>query len=165
MTARQKISVWGGVAGALLLAASWVPWTATAQAPAPTGSRTGATSGRTLSIMLRSSALTPDQKSQVQAILSSRRLAARALIRDLRQAQDDLSDKLLSSGPLGLSDLEPQLSKISQVRDKLVQNSAQTTLDIRAVLTPEQLARASQVKDRLRELRSEIRQLLNATEP
>ena len=38
--------------------------------------------------------------------------------------------------------------------------SAQATLDIRNLLTPDQLAAAGQTKDKLRDLRSQMRQIL-----
>jgi Spy/CpxP family protein refolding chaperone len=127
--------------------------------------RSSLASGRTLPILLGSAHLTAEQRTQVQAILASRRAGIRALIRDVQQAQDELADKLLTPGSLQLGDVQPQLSKIGTLRDRLLQDSAQVTLEIRALLTPEQISRAGLVKDKLRQLRSEVQQLLRATEP
>jgi len=41
-----------------------------------------------------------------------------------------------------------------------VQENARVALEVRAILTPEQLARAAQVKDRMRQLHNEMRQLM-----
>ena len=55
--------------------------------------------GAPLPILLGSANLTAEQRTQVQAILASRRAGIRALIRDVQQAQDELADKLLTPGP------------------------------------------------------------------
>ena len=46
-----------------------------------------------------------------------------------------------------------------------MQESAKIALEVRALLTPEQLSRASQVKDRVRQLQSEMRQLWQSGKP
>src|SRR5213078_854743 len=48
----------------------------------------------------RSAGLSPEQDAKVREILAARRAASHALAGDLRQAQRDLSDKLLEPGPL-----------------------------------------------------------------
>lgn len=149
--------------GALVLAlAIGAPATALASSQGLTDARGGLVSGRTLPILLRSAHLTPDQRTQVQAILAARRPGIRALIREVQQAQDELADRLLGPGALQMNDVQPQLAKIGKVRDRLLQESAQITIEIRGVLTPEQIARAGLTKDKLRQLRSEVQQLLQA---
>jgi hypothetical protein len=63
------------------------------------------------------------------------------------------------------ADLQPQLQRISQLRDQLAQDSASAALEVRAVLMPEQLARVAQKKERLRQLREEMRQLMQPARP
>jgi Spy/CpxP family protein refolding chaperone len=58
------------------------------------------------------------------------------------------------------ADLQPLLERINQLRDQLARGSATTALVVRAVLTPEQLARVAQTKERLSQLREEMRQLM-----
>lgn len=165
-TPRRRLA-WSVVIAAALLAACVVPSGAQAQAPLYGGGWRGDGAGGDLVLpaLLRSVHLTPDQQSQVQAILSSHRVAARPIVQQLRQAQDELADKLVAPGQLQMSELGPQLQQISRLRDQLLQNSAQATLEIRALLTPDQLTKAAQVKDRLRQLRSEMRQLLGPGQP
>lgn len=151
--------------GALVLTiALGAPGMVGASSQSLTDPRSGLVSGRTLPILLRSAHLTPEQRTQVQAILAARRPGIRALIRDVQQAQDELADRLLGPGPLQMNDVQPQLAKIGKIRDRLMQESAQITIEIRGVLTPEQIARAGLAKDKLRQLRSEVQQLLQ-TEP
>jgi Spy/CpxP family protein refolding chaperone len=116
-------------------------------------------------LMIRAANLTPEQQAKVRGILSAHRAATRPLIEQLRQAQQELGAKLLAPGPLQPADLQPQLGRISQLRDQLAQDGAQAALEVRAVLTPEQLARAAQTKERLTQLREEMRRLMQPPRP
>lgn len=49
--------------------------------------------------------------------------------------------------------------QIGQLRTQLLELSAQAMVDIRNLLTPEQIAAGAQVRGKLRQLRSEMRQL------
>lgn len=111
-------------------------------------------------LMIRSANLSPEQQAKVRAVLSSHRAATRPMIEQLRQAQQELGARLLAPGQVQTADIQPQLQRISQLRDRLAQDSAQAALEVRAVLTPEQLARVAQTKERLRQLRDEMRQLV-----
>src|ERR1700687_4773183 len=106
--------------------------------------------------------LPPEQRTRVRAILSAHRKSASPVVEQLRQAQQELGTKLLAPGQVQAADLQPQLQRISQLRDQLAQDSAAAALEVRAVLTPEQLARVAQTKDRLQQLREEMRQRVQA---
>lgn len=155
------------IAGVLVLVAlSAAP--ALAQGPGHESSSMRWSGGRgdgELWLMIRAANLTPEQQTRVRAILSAHRATARPLIEQLRQAQQELGGKLLAPGPVQAADLQPQLQRIGQLRDQLAQDSAGAALEVRAVLTPEQLARVAQVKDRLRQLREEMRQLMQSPRP
>ena len=120
----------------------------------------GRDGGLALPFLIRSADLTPEQETRVRAILSGHRTAMRNALEQLRRAQDELADKLLSAGPVQNTDLQPQLQQIGQLREQLLQDSAQIALEVRAVLTPDQLAKAGQVKARMKQLQSEMHQLL-----
>jgi hypothetical protein len=60
---------------------------------------------------------------------------------------------------VGATDLEPLLKQIGGLREQLLQDSAQIALEVRSVLTPEQLARAGQVRARMQKLQTELQQL------
>jgi Spy/CpxP family protein refolding chaperone len=152
--------------GLLLVALSATP--ALAQGPGHESSSMRWSGGRgdgELWLMIRAANLTPDQQTRVRAILSAHRATARPLIEQLRQAQQELGGKLLAPGPVQAADLQPQLQRIGQLRDQLAQDSAGAALEVRAVLTPEQLARVAQTKERLRQLREEMRQLVQPPRP
>src|SRR3990172_4509968 len=62
---------------------------------------------------------------------------------------------------VGLTEAQQALvQQIGQLRVQLTQEALQVALEIRAVLTPEQLARAEQIRHKLKDLRSEMRSLL-----
>jgi Spy/CpxP family protein refolding chaperone len=151
---------WVIVSVALLVAAWVLPPAAHAQGPAGRGWRSGWGSGLMLGVPLHSLNLTADQQNQVRSILTTYRSSARPIIQQLRQAQGGLADKLLTSGQLQAADLQGQLQQVSQLRSQLLQLSAQATVDIRNLLTPDQLTTAAQTKDKLRDLRSQMHQLL-----
>lgn len=149
-----------------MLAASLL---AVALAPAATQAqewgRWRAGDGMMLPALLRSANLTPDQTTKMHEILKTRRVTAQSIVQQLRQAQQDLADRLLAPGAVALGDLQPLLDRIAQLRGQLVQNSAQGTLEIRALLTADQLAKAADTKDKLRQLRNEMHQLLSPGQP
>jgi Spy/CpxP family protein refolding chaperone len=155
---------------ALLLAATATAALAQAPPPGPGGPHGGMRGpmGRTVGelwLNIRAAGLTPEQQAKVRGILSTHRTTTRPLIEQLRQTQQELGAKLLAPGPLQPADLQPQLGRIGQLRDQLAQDGAQAALEVRAVLTPEQLARAAQAKERLTQLREEMRQLMQPSRP
>ena len=153
----------GALVGVLLLAAAGP---ALAQAPGRESSMRGGGRGDgELWLMIRAANLTPEQQTRVRAILSAHRKSASPVVEQLRQAQQELGTKLLAPGQVQAADFQPQLQRISQLRDQLAQDSAAAALEVRAVLTPEQLARVAQTKDRLKQLREEMRQLMQPPRP
>jgi Spy/CpxP family protein refolding chaperone len=156
-------SLAGVLVGVLLLAAGGP---ALAQAPGRESSMRGGGRGDgELWLMIRAANLTPEQQTRVRGILSAHRKSAGPVVEQLRQAQQELGTKLLAPGQVQAADLQPQLQRISQLRDQLAQDSAAAALEVRAVLTPEQLARVAQTKDRLKQLREEMRQLMQPARP
>jgi periplasmic protein CpxP/Spy len=159
------------IAAALLVASTATAALAQSPPPGPGAPLRGmqeAMGGRAdgeLWLMIRAANLTPEQQAKVRGILSAHRAATRPLVEQLRQAQQELGAKLLAPGPLQPADLQPQLGRISQLRDQLAQDGAQAALEVRAVLTPEQLARAALTKERMTQLREEMRQLMLPPRP
>jgi len=119
----------------------------------------GRDGGMALPLLIRAAKLTPEQDVKVRAILTNHRTVTRNTVEQLRRAQDELADKLLGPAPVQVADLQPQLKQIAALREQLLQDSAQIALEVRSVLTPEQLARAGQVKARMQQLQSEMQQI------
>jgi Spy/CpxP family protein refolding chaperone len=115
--------------------------------------------GMALPLLIRAANLTPEQDGKVRTILANHRAVTRNTVEQLRRAQDELADKLLAAGPVQSADLQPLLKQIASLREQLLQDSAQIALEVRAALTPEQLAKAGQVRARMQQLQSELQQL------
>ena len=131
----------------------------------PRGGITGEGTGIALPLLLRGANLTADQKTQVQQIVANHRATFRDLFSQLRAIQDDVANKLFSTARLQEADLAPQLQQISQLRQQLAEEGLRVVLEIRNVLTPEQLAKASQLKSQMQSLRSQMRNLWASDRP
>ena len=73
--------------------------------------------------------------------------------------------KLFCSERLQETDLAPEVQQISQLRNQLAEEGLKVVLQIREVLTPEQLARASQLKSQMESLHSQMRTLWGPDRP
>ncbi len=117
--------------------------------------------GMMLPLLLRGADLTPEQKTQVHHIMDTHRATFGTLFGQLRTAQGEVANKLFTSGELTAKDLE---DLTLQPREQLLQEGLKTALEVRGVLTPEQLAKAAQRKARLQALHAEMRSLLEEKE-
>jgi len=61
---------------------------------------------------------------------------------------------------VALGDLKPQLDEIAGLRRQLMEQGIKTALAIRKVLTPEQLAKVAELKQRMDKLHAEMRELM-----
>jgi Spy/CpxP family protein refolding chaperone len=108
-------------------------------------------------LVLRHANLTADQQAQVHKIMEADHQNLRALFSQLQTANNELADKLFAPGKVQAADLAPQVQRITQLRQQLMEQGLKTALAIRAVLTPEQLAKVAQLKDRMEKLQAEMR--------
>jgi Spy/CpxP family protein refolding chaperone len=99
--------------------------------------------GRLIHVILHSADLTADQETQAHSILDSNRSAAEGLFTQLHQANTDLATLLLGPQDVQADALSNQLTKINQLQLQLAQQEATTVSAIRALLKPEQLAKAA----------------------
>ncbi len=68
-------------------------------------------------------------------VLSVHRGAIQSLTEQLRQAQDEVADKLFAAGPVQSADPQPLLQRITRLRERLPQESAKVAGEVRALLT------------------------------
>lgn len=113
-----------------------------------------------LPLLVKGASLTDAQQAQVKQIVESHRPQFQGLLNQLRTAREQLAEKLYAPGPVKAEDLAPLMQQIGQLRGQLTQEGLQVALEIRGVLTPEQLAKAGQTRRRFNELRAEMRGLL-----
>lgn len=151
--------------GTVLIAACL--WTVPSYGQSPSGhpqrgELTGDVTGISLPLLLKAANLTADQKTQVQQIMANHRASFHELFSQLRASQDQMADKLFSTGRLQEADLAPHVQQISQLRNQLAEEGLRVVLEIRSVLKPEQLAKASQLKSQMKSLHSQMRSLWEA---
>ncbi len=123
------------------------------------GMMMGGGPGMMLPLMLKGVDLTAEQEEQVKKIMANHRQTFRTLFRQLRVANEEMSDKLFAPGEVQADNLTPLVQKVAQLREQLMQEGLKAALEVRGVLTSEQLAQAAQLKKRMQELRSEMRSL------
>jgi Spy/CpxP family protein refolding chaperone len=111
-------------------------------------------------MLLRAVDLTPEQKSQVADIMARHRQKLEPLFKQVRSAHDDLAKKLFAPGTVTAANLAPDVEHLGRLKQQLLQDWTQAALETRAVLTPEQLAKAATVKQRLDALHAEMEDLL-----
>lgn len=110
--------------------------------------------------VLRSLGLSDAQRAQVRQIIANHRSQFQTLRQQLREAREQLAEKILAPGTVQPDDLNATIQRIGELRDQLSREALQVALEIRGVLTPDQLAKAAEVRRRLNELRAEMGQLL-----
>ena len=104
--------------------------------------------------------LTEAQKAQIKEILVAHRPTLHALRRQLQTIREQTSDRLLGPEAVQEADLQPLAQAANQRREQLAQEWRTIMLEVRAILTPEQLAQAAQLKDQLRALHHEMQSLM-----
>jgi len=112
-----------------------------------------------LPLVLKHAGLTPAQTDQVHRIMDANRDSLRTLFKQLQAANEDLASKLFAAGTVQAADLAPQVQRITQLRQQLMEQGVKTALAIRAVLTPEQLAKVAQLKSRIDKAQAELRSI------
>lgn len=122
--------------------------------------RMGDGPARVLPLLVMGSGLSEEQHAQVRQILEGQRATLDPLFEKLATLNGQLADKLLSPGEVAEGELAALVKQIGEAREGLIQNGVKVALQVRGVLTPEQLAKAESVQERLQELEAERRQLL-----
>jgi Spy/CpxP family protein refolding chaperone len=78
----------------------------------------------------------------------------------LHAAHEALADTLLSAGTVTDADIAPEVAKIAALHQQLLEHGTKVMLQIRAIATPDQLAKAADTKAKLDQLHDQIRTLL-----
>jgi Spy/CpxP family protein refolding chaperone len=162
MIGRRQASriIWAAAAGLALVVATATPGQAQERGY---GGHRGWGGGPLIGVPLKALNLTPDQETQVRSIFSNSFATARPLMHQLRDAEKALADSLLAA-PTG--DVSAQVAAINGLRGQLLQNRTQTTAQVLAMLNPDQLSKAAQIRTQMGQLRGQMRQLMGApTQP
>ena len=107
--------------------------------------------------------LSDEQKQKVQDILTAHRPKLRALVANEKAADQALADKLLGTGAVTQQDFDAVLQRASQARDELMRERLAAALEVRDVLTSEQIQKAATIRTGMKQLHAEMRQLLGSS--
>ena len=103
--------------------------------------------------------LTTDQKTQVHEAFATYRATMKPLREQIRTAQQQLTDLLVSPTPLDPSTLQSAEQQLASLQEQSLQARLTLAQAIRGVLRSDQLAQAAGLKDQLRTLQTTRRQL------
>ncbi|MFZ0889489.1 MAG: periplasmic heavy metal sensor [Candidatus Binataceae bacterium] len=143
----------------LCFAAAWaLPTTALAQPHGPGGPM--GPLPMPLMLVLRHADLTTEQQTHVRQIMDANFAQAQPLMKQLDAVHDQIADKLMSTGPVEASDIAPLQQQEAKIHQQLDQQVLSTTLQIRALLTPDQLAKAAELHNKLKSLRAQMEALV-----
>ena len=113
-----------------------------------------------LMMALRTANPTDDQKKQIHDILESSRKNTAAQMEQMRSIRDQIADKLLSAGTVSPSDLTPLLAQQSTLQQQLDTQMIATAIQIRGVLTADQLTKMAAAHEKLKQIHSQIDAIL-----
>ena len=109
--------------------------------------------------MLHALDLSADQKQKVQDILTAHRTSLAPLVAKERAARQALADKLLGTGTVTPQDVDALVQQESQARTALLRERLAAALDVRSVLTPDQIQKAATIHAGVKDLRAQMRHL------
>jgi periplasmic protein CpxP/Spy len=124
------------------------------------GGRPGMGDGPLLPLRVMASVMNADQRQQLRDIMRTNGPKMHAIAEQLRKAHEALADRFFAPGSLAAGDLATQLQQIATLRDQLVQNALATALQVRGLLSTDQLAQAASKKDQLRSLHDQMESLI-----
>jgi Spy/CpxP family protein refolding chaperone len=113
-----------------------------------------------IAMMLAGLSLTSEQQTAIAALIKSHQQMIAPLMDQLHTEHQQLTATLLSSGQVSLSDLTPLEQQSAATQQQLQQEMLKAALDVRAVLTPDQLAAAAANQKKLDQLHSEMRLIM-----
>jgi Spy/CpxP family protein refolding chaperone len=138
-----------------------VPFAALA-APGGHGGHHGGHGGRGEMGFLQGVTLTAEQKTQIHTIVQASRTTAKPLAEQLRADRKQISDLLASTAAVTAAQLTPIQTQAAQIREQLDSQRMATALQIRALLTPAQLAQSAQTHQQLASLHQQERAVREA---
>jgi Spy/CpxP family protein refolding chaperone len=145
----------------LLIAASSAP--AWAQMHGGMHAR-GMGGGGELRMYLRAAGLTPDQKAKIKEIRKANFEQVKPLFKQLRALRGQIADKLASAGTVSAADIAPLQQQIATIREQIGNDFVQTALQVRGLLTADQLTKVSETYTKMKTLRQEMRSLVTPPE-
>jgi Spy/CpxP family protein refolding chaperone len=108
--------------------------------------------------------LTEAQQTQIQQIRQTARAQIKPVAQQLRAIEAQIHASLLAPGPVNSTTLTGLQGQASALRTQLDQARTNTLLQVRNVLTAEQLATAASTATQLKSLREQARSLMHPSQ-
>ena len=156
---RKSRLAWVGIVALSLLTATVYAHPRSGMGPMGPGHMAGDAPGMMLPLVLKGVDLTDEQEKQVREIMAAHRVTFRTLFSELQAAHKDMADKLFAPGEVRAEDLTAQMQRVAQLREQLMREGLKVALEVRGMLTPQQLAKAAELKERMDALHTEMQGL------
>ena len=113
------------------------------------------TKPETMPPFLRGVTLTEEQKTKVHEILQSQRSAAQDTLKRILAIRNELGNRILYPGKLDEDQLAPLLEQLLFLQNQIQRQNFRTMLEIRNLLTPEQMAQGVEYRERMKAQQSQ----------
>ncbi|MBI3249302.1 MAG: periplasmic heavy metal sensor [Deltaproteobacteria bacterium] len=132
--------------------------------PGPPGGMMGDGPGMMLPMMLKKLNLTPEQDARVQEIMGAHKDTFKSLFTQLKTAHEDMAGRFFAPGSLTAADLASQTTNVKQLREQLMNEGIKVALEVREVLTPEQLAKGEELRKKMEAMHEQMRSMMEDEE-
>lgn len=109
-------------------------------------------------LMLRESNLSEEQQTKLHGILDANRNETKPLTEKLRSTKDEIASKMLGSGKVSAADLKSLQKQAEDLQHQIDSKSIDASLQIRSMLTPDQLSKAAGMHQKMAEMRAQMEQ-------
>jgi Spy/CpxP family protein refolding chaperone len=150
-----------GVGTAVAFTLSWSPVYAQQSTSQINQAMVVSTFGLLSPKLLKTLNLTPEQAAKIQVSINAFKEAQKAYVSEVAPLRKEVTDKLFGPNPVKEADVARPITKIADLREKILREGFKIALEVRNVLTPEQLSRAEAIRQQVQEIQSEIRNLYN----
>jgi Spy/CpxP family protein refolding chaperone len=113
------------------------------------------TKPETMPPFLRGVTLTEEQKTKVHEILQSQRPAAQDTMKRILAIRNELGNRILYPGKLDEDQLAPLLEQLLFLQNQIQRQNFRTMLEIRNLLTAEQMAQGVEYRERMKAQQSQ----------
>jgi hypothetical protein len=103
--------------------------------------------------------LSPQQQTQVQTIQANHQTTEQQLVTQLKTIHDDASQVFYTPGDPNTDKLNASLQSASQLQSQMMSDRLAEALEVRALLSSDQLTTASQLLERIRTMRAQMHDL------
>ena len=113
--------------------------------------------------MLHALGLSAEQKQQVRAVFQAHAPTFKQLAANERTAREAIADAMFGTGTVTQPALDALVQQESQARSALMSERLAAAVQVRAILTPDQLQKASTIHAGMKQLRTQMHALLAET--